>query len=40
VGGIVDSPVRPMDLAPTLAKLAGVPFPVDLDGRPLPLGGN
>jgi arylsulfatase A-like enzyme len=40
VGGIVDSPVRPMDLAPTLAKLAGVPFPDDLDGRPLPLGGG
>ena len=40
VGGIVDSPVRPMDLAPTLAKLAGVPFPDDLDGRPLPMGGS
>jgi arylsulfatase A-like enzyme len=40
VGGTVDSPVRPMDLAPTLATLAGVPFPGDLDGVPLPLGGN
>jgi len=38
--GVVDSPVRPMDLAPTLAWLAGISFPEDLDGRPLPLGGS
>ena len=33
--GTVDSLVRPLDLAPTLAGLAGIPFPDDLDGRPL-----
>jgi predicted AlkP superfamily pyrophosphatase or phosphodiesterase len=38
--GVVDVPVRPMDLAPTLALLAGIPFPDDLDGKPLPLGGG
>jgi len=38
--GVVDSPVRPMDLAPTLSWLAGIAFPEDLDGRPLPLGGS
>jgi arylsulfatase A-like enzyme len=32
---LVDDPVRPMDLAPTLARLAGIAFPVDLDGKPL-----
>jgi predicted AlkP superfamily pyrophosphatase or phosphodiesterase len=32
-------PVQPMDLAPTLAWLAGIPFPEDLDGKPL-LGGK
>jgi predicted AlkP superfamily pyrophosphatase or phosphodiesterase len=40
VGGVEESPVRPMDLAPTLAWLAGIPFPDDLDGRPLPVGGS
>ena len=38
--GLVETPVRPLDLAPTLAGLAGVLFPDDLDGRPLPLGGS
>ncbi|MBT8396715.1 MAG: hypothetical protein HKO65_08845 [Gemmatimonadetes bacterium] len=33
--GVVEEAVRPMDLAPTLAALAGIPFPDDLDGRPL-----
>ncbi|MCJ7629660.1 MAG: alkaline phosphatase family protein, partial [Longimicrobiales bacterium] len=33
--GKVDALVRPMDLAPTLAGLAGIPYPNDLDGRPL-----
>jgi len=33
--GVVDSPVLPLDLAPTLAWLAGIPFPDDLDGEPL-----
>jgi predicted AlkP superfamily pyrophosphatase or phosphodiesterase len=30
--------VRPLDLAPTLAALAGIPFPGDLDGKPLVAG--
>lgn len=38
--GSRDEVVRPMDLAPTLAWLAGIPFPDDLDGKPLPLGGS
>jgi predicted AlkP superfamily pyrophosphatase or phosphodiesterase len=38
--GIVDEDVRPMDLAPTLATLAGIPFPDDLDGKPLVPGRN
>ncbi len=38
--GEIDRPVRPMDLAPTLAWLAGIPFPGDLDGKPLVGGGN
>ncbi len=33
--GKVEKAVRPMDLAPTLAALAGIPFPSDLDGKPL-----
>jgi predicted AlkP superfamily pyrophosphatase or phosphodiesterase len=33
--GVVETPVRPMDLAPTLAELAGIPYPDDLDGKPL-----
>ena len=37
--GVIDRPVRPMDLAPTLAWLAGIPFPGDLDGKPL-VGGR
>lgn len=39
---VVETPVRPMDLAPTLAELAGIPYPGDLDGKPLlppPAGG-
>lgn len=31
-GGRVEDPVKPLDLAPTLAGLAGIPFPDDLDG--------
>lgn len=38
--GVVESPVRPMDLAPTLAWMAGIAYPEDLDGRLLPLGGG
>lgn len=38
--GVVDAAVRPLDLAPTLASLAGIRFPDDLDGKPLPLGGG
>ncbi len=33
--GTDERSVRPMDLAPTLAFLAGIPFPDDLDGKPL-----
>jgi hypothetical protein len=32
-----DDPVRPLDLGPTLAQLAGIPFPRDLDGQPRPV---
>jgi len=38
--GTVDSLVHPMDLAPTLAGLVGIPFPDDLDGKPLIPGKN
>lgn len=34
--GIVDAPVTPADLAPTLAAAVGLPMP-GVDGRPLPL---
>ena len=34
----IGDPVATVDVAPTLARLAGVPFPDDLDGTPLPLG--
>ncbi len=37
--GRTDQRVQPVDLAPTLAWLAGIPFPDDLDGKPL-LGGR
>jgi hypothetical protein len=37
--GSVDRRVKPLDLAPTLAQLAGVPVPDDLDGKPL-VGGE
>jgi len=40
VPGVVDDLVIPVDLAPTLARLGDVPFPDDLDGKPLPLGGE
>ncbi len=33
--GQSDEPVRTVDVAPTLAQLAGIPAPSDLDGRPL-----
>lgn len=33
--GSSDAPVRSVDIAPTLAGLAGIPTPKDLDGRPL-----
>lgn len=36
--GVVDAAVRPLDLAPTLASLAGIRFPDDLDGKPPPNG--
>lgn len=38
--GTVEREVRPMDLAPTLAVLAGIPYPDDLDGKPLLPGGD
>ncbi len=34
-GGRVEDPVQPLDLAPTLARIAGIPYPDDLDGVPL-----
>ncbi len=34
-GGVSDDPVRTIDIAPTLAALAGIPMPDDLDGVPL-----
>jgi arylsulfatase A-like enzyme len=30
-----DEPVRTVDAAPTLAEFVGIPYPDDLDGRPL-----
>ena len=33
--GRIDLRVATVDMAPTLAHLVGVPFPDDLDGRPL-----
>jgi hypothetical protein len=36
--GVSDEPVRTVDVAPTLAALAGIPPPSGLDGRPLRLG--
>ena len=33
--GVSDSPVRAVDIAPTLARLAGISAPDDLDGRPI-----
>jgi arylsulfatase A-like enzyme len=38
--GQVEDPVRPMDLAPTLAAWAGIPYPDDLDGESLITGGS
>lgn len=38
--GTVEDSVRPLDLAPTLAEIAGVPFPDDLDGKPLDTTGK
>jgi hypothetical protein len=34
-GGAVGEPVRTIDLAPSLAKLAGIAPPTEIDGRPL-----
>ncbi len=33
--GVSLDPVRTVDIAPTLATLAGIPLPTDLDGKPL-----
>lgn len=33
--GVSDEPVNTVDIAPTLARLAGIEFPSDLDGQPL-----
>jgi arylsulfatase A-like enzyme len=33
--GLSDLQARTVDVAPTLARLAGIPFPDGLDGRPL-----
>lgn len=33
--GMTDEAARTVDMAPTLAALAEVPFPDGLDGRPL-----
>jgi predicted AlkP superfamily pyrophosphatase or phosphodiesterase len=33
--GFSTSPVRTVDVAPTLAELSGIPAPPDLDGRPV-----
>ena len=33
--GVSDRPVRTVDVAPTLAKLARIPIPPDLDGQAL-----
>ena len=33
--GVSDEAVRSVDIAPTLARLAGLPFPDDLEGQPL-----
>jgi predicted AlkP superfamily pyrophosphatase or phosphodiesterase len=38
--GFNDARVRSVDVAPTLARLAGIPTPEDLDGRPLDPGRN
>jgi hypothetical protein len=35
LAGASMEPVRTVDVAPTLARLAGIPIPTDLDGRPL-----
>ncbi len=35
-----ETPVVPLDLGPTLAGIAGIPTPDDLDGRPLPRGSD
>jgi predicted AlkP superfamily pyrophosphatase or phosphodiesterase len=36
--GRIDTPVEPLDIAPTLARLLGVPAPAASEGRLLPLG--
>lgn len=33
--GVSERPVFTVDMAPTLARLAWIPFPMDLDGRPV-----
>lgn len=35
--GRIQGPAATVDIAPTLARLLGIPMPDDLDGRPLPL---
>jgi predicted AlkP superfamily pyrophosphatase or phosphodiesterase len=33
--GVMDTPARTVDVAPTMAAIAGVPFPDSVDGAPL-----
>ena len=34
--GIIEGPARTIDIGPSLAERLAVPFPPDLDGKPLP----
>ena len=38
--GVMDTPARTIDVAPTLATLAGISYPVTVDGAPLDLRGR